>query len=318
MEYELNLPDKRNGKIAHLPHQIQLELNQRLERGDDTQDILDWLNSEPDVLAVLEDFFREVPISKQNLHQWRKGGFREYQLRMEFIGHAHILRNSDEDFQSCLETQNLAGALARKLVTHYAALLNTWDGEPDTALEAKLTFLRPLLRDIALLQKSVHLAADRAKVVEQELEFKKGEKNRRFIQRFENLQQGRIYYDMMVEKLGGDDRARDIANSLAKARYNIEEFDFTPDGVKSVESDPDEDAEEDTSSAPETPQASQTPSNPVKPLPVKPVAPVIVPFPASPAPPNGQPRSNLNLNPAAAPNGQTRSNPVKPLAAAIS
>lgn len=74
----------RTGKIARLPHAIREEVNRRLLDGEPASKILPWLHSLPEVLTMLDDYFREEPISPQNLSEWRKGdgenlsGFEEW------------------------------------------------------------------------------------------------------------------------------------------------------------------------------------------------------------------------------------------------
>jgi len=309
----------RNGKIAHLPADVQNDLNHRLERGDESQPILDWLNADIDVLEVLDADFRGVPISKQNLSEWRNGGFLEWQLRQEFIGHAQNLRNSDNALRAGvnLEFQSLAGALARKLVTHYAALLNHWDGEPDPSLEARLRILRPLLRDVALLQKTVHLAADRERLVEQQGKDDIKCKKDAMVRRFEMAPLARMYYQEALTRMDGTADSKSYANSLANAKYDIQGlyFNHAESQRPPVPGDED-DAPATPAQEPATPQTpsnvielGQTQSNPVKPL----------KLPGRNDPcicgSNKKFKKCCLLKLTQHPASQTQSNPVKPLAA---
>ncbi|HEV7925331.1 MAG TPA: hypothetical protein VGR14_08255 [Verrucomicrobiae bacterium] len=67
----------RNGKVARLPLAVRLQLNERLRDGHSGALLLEWLNGLFEVQCVLE---REQasPITKQNLSEWRKGGFLEW------------------------------------------------------------------------------------------------------------------------------------------------------------------------------------------------------------------------------------------------
>src|ERR1700679_3265562 len=71
----------RNGKIAKMPEWVREKLNERLEKGESSKTILAWLNEEPNPGDKPIPGFDGVPISKQNLSQWRRGGFREWQMR---------------------------------------------------------------------------------------------------------------------------------------------------------------------------------------------------------------------------------------------
>jgi hypothetical protein len=65
----------RTGKIARLPQAVREETNERLREGAPLGEILSWLNSLPEVRAVLRQRFDGEPISEQNLSRWRCGGY---------------------------------------------------------------------------------------------------------------------------------------------------------------------------------------------------------------------------------------------------
>ena len=69
----------RNGKIARMPEFIRTVIGRSLENNLDTGAILDWINSQPEARKVLQLRFGNQPVSKQNLSEWRRGGFHEWQ-----------------------------------------------------------------------------------------------------------------------------------------------------------------------------------------------------------------------------------------------
>src|SRR6266581_8689373 len=71
----------RIGKIARLPHSIREQLNLRLHDHQPHKTILPWLNSLPEVKAILAADFDNRPITKQNLSEWKQGGFRDWLLQ---------------------------------------------------------------------------------------------------------------------------------------------------------------------------------------------------------------------------------------------
>src|SRR5215475_4964078 len=71
----------RIGKIARIPHSIREQLNLRLHDHQPHKTILPWLNSLPEVKAVLAADFDNRPITKQNLSEWKQGGFRDWLLQ---------------------------------------------------------------------------------------------------------------------------------------------------------------------------------------------------------------------------------------------
>src|ERR1039458_7412584 len=80
----------RNGKIARLPRNIRAQLNTRLQDGHDGKQIVQWLNSLPQVKEVLAQRFDGRPINEQNLSDWRQGGYEEW------LAHEDILAQADE------------------------------------------------------------------------------------------------------------------------------------------------------------------------------------------------------------------------------
>jgi hypothetical protein len=150
----------RNGKIARLPHNIREDLNLRLENNEEGQPLLDWLNALPQTREVLDKSFNGVPISKQNLSEWRQGGYREWVIRNDLSSHVNLLAENTHWIEMEVDAPVLAGKLATVLAAQYAKVLVDWDGEPDEKIEAKLRVLRIFCRDIALLQRTMHRATN--------------------------------------------------------------------------------------------------------------------------------------------------------------
>jgi hypothetical protein len=80
---DLPLQSSRTGKIARLPRKWREELNQRLADGDSGPALVEWLNAEPEVQAMLAKKFGGRAITEQNLSAWRQGGFLDWQRREE-------------------------------------------------------------------------------------------------------------------------------------------------------------------------------------------------------------------------------------------
>jgi len=75
----------RNGKIARLPLPVRQELNRRIDNGEQGKELAAWLNTLPEVQAVVTAQFDGRPIREQNLSEWKKGGYREWQARQESL-----------------------------------------------------------------------------------------------------------------------------------------------------------------------------------------------------------------------------------------
>jgi hypothetical protein len=82
----------RTGKIARLPRIIRDQLNQRLDDGEQGAPLVAWLNSLPEVQAVLTRDFEGKAIRQQNLSEWRKGGYRDWQAKSDLLEMAQRLQ----------------------------------------------------------------------------------------------------------------------------------------------------------------------------------------------------------------------------------
>jgi hypothetical protein len=160
----------RNGKIARLPAQIRSELNLRMEKGEEGASLLEWLNGLPEVQEMLKSSFDGAAMTKQNLSEWRQGGFREWELRREWFEQARELSDSAWEMEQVVESQSLPGILAGVLAVRYAALLNTWHGEADEKMEGQLRLLRGMVKDVALLQRILQQDRQEDREVERETE----------------------------------------------------------------------------------------------------------------------------------------------------
>src|SRR5215467_12340165 len=83
----------RRGKIARLSAIVREQLCRKMMNGESGNAVLEWLNGLEEVRWEIEHGFEGVPISKQNLHQWRKGGYVEWLKREEAC---EFLRDMDE------------------------------------------------------------------------------------------------------------------------------------------------------------------------------------------------------------------------------
>ena len=75
----------RKGKIARLPWIVREEVNRHLKNGAPSQKILDWLNSLPEVQAILARDFGGQPINNQNLSKWKVRGYPDWLQEQAFM-----------------------------------------------------------------------------------------------------------------------------------------------------------------------------------------------------------------------------------------
>jgi hypothetical protein len=148
----------RNGKIARLPREIRDELNRRMHNGEQGGPLLSWLNGLPQVRQTLVEGFGGVAISKQNLCEWRAGGFAEWQARQETLEQARELAADAQEITAATDGK-LTDHLATVLAVRYASALHGWNGEVTDEFSRKLRALRGLCQDIVELRRGDHSGA---------------------------------------------------------------------------------------------------------------------------------------------------------------
>jgi hypothetical protein len=97
----------RTGKIARLPAHIREELNLNLHDGIPAVKLVQYLNRLPEVQAVLAELFGGRPISKANMSEWVKGGYRQWLTQHQFLQAAMTYHATKLERQ-----QQLSGLLA--------------------------------------------------------------------------------------------------------------------------------------------------------------------------------------------------------------
>jgi hypothetical protein len=210
----------RNGKIARLPREIREELNQRLERSEPGSQLLAWLNALEEVREVLKDEFDGVPISKQNLSEWRQGGFEEWLARQDLW--AKVLKVKDFAGDLGEDRDNVvADDVATVMAAHYAALISDWDGEVDAKFEARARMLNGLCRGVVQLQRGMHRAKkendDFIRGLEEEDRRRKEEiKNKRVDRMYSMLREPQI-----AQIFGGGELGRKIAKYIIEVENDI-------------------------------------------------------------------------------------------------
>ena len=151
----------RTGKIARLPHGIRQELNRRLRDNEPGDTLLAWLNAQPEVQAVLGGQFDGNPITKQNLSEWRTGGFVVWEVRQEIFGDVLEAEEFSDELDAATKSR-LAEKLMTLLAGRYASLLVHWDGEMTPAFTQKLRALHILCRDLMILRREARGAGREA------------------------------------------------------------------------------------------------------------------------------------------------------------
>src|SRR5208337_3372429 len=144
------------GKIARLPHQIREQLNVRMRNAEKAKPLLQWLNSLPEVQAVLAAQFGGVPILEQNLSQYRKRRYRDWLNQQEALVQVQPLVNQSPESEPAT-LGKLSDRLASFLLTRYAvatARLRQNGADP----EKEWRLLRQFCHDLVALRRGDHQA----------------------------------------------------------------------------------------------------------------------------------------------------------------
>ena len=145
---------KRTGKIARLPRTLRNQLNQRLHNGEPGVELIKWLNSLPEVQAILAEHFNGVPISPQNLSEWNNGGFLDWLTTQELLEDAREFAANTAELPGFTDG-HLADCLAHAITARYAVLLGKMplEGALNPDLLARFNLLHRLDRHVARLQR---------------------------------------------------------------------------------------------------------------------------------------------------------------------
>jgi hypothetical protein len=235
----------RNGKIARLPRSVRHQLNERLERSEPGPRLLAWLNALKEVKKVVQNDFAGVPISKQNLSEWRQGGFEEWLARRDLREDARDLTELAEEMDDEDSQMVLADDVAQVLAARFGSLIANWNGEVDAKFEAKSRVLNRLCRSVVQLQRGMHRSRQEAFEMTRKLEEKEKADE-------EELKKSMVKpcYDMlklplMAKMFGGGTAGRKIAQYIqAVRRGNLDaDLDLLPTDNYGIEEAAEKEAE---------------------------------------------------------------------------
>jgi hypothetical protein len=140
-----------NGKIANLPAEIRDELNYRISDGDQGNELVEWLNSRPEVAEVVNKRFDGTPISEQNLSEWRKRGYQKWLAHRNFVDESNALSDNSGDIA---ETGIDCDKLLLTLTAAYAEATQNWIITPGEQMLYKLAVYKNLTNGVIALQRA--------------------------------------------------------------------------------------------------------------------------------------------------------------------
>src|SRR5207245_1819197 len=112
----------RFGKIGRLPLDIREQLNRRLQDGEIGKDLVVWLNSVPEVQAVLKAEFGDRPVNEPNLSDWRTGGYEDWLVHQETMQQVNQLVANAKELGGASQTP-LSELLTTCLAARYVVEL---------------------------------------------------------------------------------------------------------------------------------------------------------------------------------------------------
>jgi hypothetical protein len=204
----------RNGKIARLPRCFRDQLNERLERSEESPQLLAWLNALPEVKKVLQKDFAGVPISPQNLSQWRQGGFQEWLARRDFCEEIREVGQLADDIMTEYASGVLADDAAIVLAGRLAIFIGRWNGEVDDQFEAGARVLNGLCRSVVQLQRGMHRAKRQSFELEHLLEEKEKKEQEEVKKKLVAPLYNMLKVDPLAEMFGGGTIGRKIAKYI--------------------------------------------------------------------------------------------------------
>jgi hypothetical protein len=162
-----NLNYSRNGKIARLSRELRDRINLALFNRCTAKDLARALNQMPEVKAVLAQYFNGRPLKRQNVDEWRHGGYRDW------LHHRQILEQQRElaaDAKDLSDTaKGTAESLFGILTLNYADLIMNRDKETPEEFEKKRKELSLVSQDISRMHRC-HINTRRVEVQEARLE----------------------------------------------------------------------------------------------------------------------------------------------------
>jgi hypothetical protein len=162
-----HLPSNRNGKIAHLPRALRDRINLALYNRCPAKELARALNQLPEVQAVMAQYFDGRPLKRQNIDEWKHGGYRDWLHHRQILEQKRELTADARDLSGTAD--GLPDSLFGMLTLDYAHLMMNGDKETPEEFEKRRKKLSLVSQDIVRIRRS-DLQARRVQVQETRLE----------------------------------------------------------------------------------------------------------------------------------------------------
>jgi hypothetical protein len=156
----------RTGKIARLPQAIRQQLNERLADGEPHQHLVAWLNANGHVQDRLSDFFDGRQITEQNLSDWKRGGFLDWQRHQESRGIAREFLSEAEELEEEMGESALLDRVSGSVVVVLLRLFREV-AQMESGPEQRQAVLE-IARELARLRRGDH-QRQRVRMAEEQL-----------------------------------------------------------------------------------------------------------------------------------------------------
>jgi hypothetical protein len=157
----------RNGKIAHLPRALRDRINLALYNRTPAKDLARALNQMPEVQAIMAQYFNGRPIKRQNVQEWKHGGYRDWLHHRQLLEQKRELAADAKDLSDT--AKGTAESLFGLLTLNYADLMMNGDKETPEEFEQRRKKFSLVSQDIARMHRC-HINARRVEVQEARLE----------------------------------------------------------------------------------------------------------------------------------------------------
>ncbi len=131
----------RTSKIARLPKSIRDQLNHKIDDGTVGLDLVKWLNSLPEVQKIMAELFGGRAITPQNVSEWRRTGYADWQFSREGRQHWWELIEAGRELNQSLhpnEEADVSGYLETVMLVELSQALNQLGGMKNSKERWKL------------------------------------------------------------------------------------------------------------------------------------------------------------------------------------
>src|SRR6185436_13040757 len=137
---------------------IREQINRRMDGGESGEALLTWINGLPEARQVLEGQFEGAPVSKQNLSEWRQGGFEDWLRHRESLELVREMDREGAELDGAAERALISDRLGTLLAVELARVSRTMLSET-TGTQERWECLRGLLRELKEVRREDHRAA---------------------------------------------------------------------------------------------------------------------------------------------------------------